>query len=124
MSRVHPLARTTPRTRAGIEDWPTSAAVPAERYNVTIATARASEGSGRIRRTLAPPAQAVHDAHANGLVERFNGRIADLVKQTRFASAAELDTTLQHYLSTLSSSSRFKQAGLDGAEPSGDGMRM
>ena len=30
----------------------------------------------------------------------FNGRISDLVAQTRFASAAELDTTLKLYLRT------------------------
>jgi transposase InsO family protein len=34
------------------------------------------------------------------MVERFNGRISDLVKQTRFASAAELETTLTLYLKT------------------------
>jgi hypothetical protein len=36
----------------------------------------------------------------NGMVERFNGRISDLVKQTRFASAAELESTLTLYLKT------------------------
>ena len=36
----------------------------------------------------------------NGMVERFNGRISDVVKQTRFGSAAELDVTLAHYLVT------------------------
>ena len=36
----------------------------------------------------------------NGMVERFNGRISDLVKLTRFASAAELETTLTLYLNT------------------------
>ena len=34
----------------------------------------------------------------NGMVERLNGRISDLVKQTRFASAHELETTLTLYL--------------------------
>ena len=34
------------------------------------------------------------------MVERFNGRISDVVKQTRFGSAAELDVTLAHYLLT------------------------
>ncbi len=33
----------------------------------------------------------------NGMVERFNGRISKLVGQTRFASAAELDSTLTQY---------------------------
>ena len=36
----------------------------------------------------------------NGMVERFNGRISDVVSQTRFRSAADLDTTLKNYLST------------------------
>ena len=36
----------------------------------------------------------------SGMVERFNGRISEIVGQTRFASAAELDTTLTHYLAT------------------------
>ena len=49
-----------------------------------------------IEHQLTPP----KSPQTNGMVERFNGRISDLVKQTRFASAAELDTTLQHYLST------------------------
>jgi len=42
----------------------------------------------------------------NGMVERFNGRISDLVKQTRFASADELDTTLALYLKTYNTISR------------------
>jgi transposase InsO family protein len=33
----------------------------------------------------------------NGMVERFNGRIADIFKQTRFSSAAELESTLISY---------------------------
>ena len=36
----------------------------------------------------------------NGMVERFNGRISEIVNQTRFASQAELEDTLMHYLST------------------------
>ena len=36
----------------------------------------------------------------NGMVERFNGRISELVRQTRFASALELETTLSQYLTT------------------------
>jgi len=42
----------------------------------------------------------------NGMVERFNGRISDLVKLTRFASAAELETTLTLYLNTYTTLSR------------------
>ena len=40
MSQVHPLARTTPRTRGEIKASTASAAVLAERYNITVATAR------------------------------------------------------------------------------------
>ena len=64
-----------------------------------------------IEHRLCPP----RHPQTNGLVERFNGRIADLVKQTRFASAAELETTLQHYLSTYNH--RIPQRSLDHQTP-------
>ena len=32
------------------------------------------------------------------MVERFNGRISELIKQTRFDSRADLETTLLNYL--------------------------
>ena len=38
------------------------------------------------------------------MVERFNGRISDLITQTRFSSAAELQTTLKLYLATYNHS--------------------
>lgn len=34
------------------------------------------------------------------MAERFNGRISEVVKQTRSASAADLETTLDSYLKT------------------------
>jgi hypothetical protein len=34
----------------------------------------------------------------NGMVERFNGRISEIVNQTRFGSASELESTLRNYL--------------------------
>jgi hypothetical protein len=34
----------------------------------------------------------------NGMVERFNGRISDIVNQTRFGSTAELESTLRNYV--------------------------
>lgn len=53
-------------------------------------------GTAGIEHRLCPP----RHPQTNGMVERFNGRISDLIRQTRFRSAAELDDTLKHYLST------------------------
>jgi transposase InsO family protein len=49
-----------------------------------------------IEHRLCPP----RHPQTNGMVERFNGRISDIVNQTRFRSAAELDATLTNYLET------------------------
>ena len=49
-----------------------------------------------IEHRLSPP----RHPQTNGMVERFNGRISELVKQTRFASGAELEATLNNYLFT------------------------
>ena len=40
MSMVHPMARTTPRTRAEIHDSPASVAELAHAYNISRSTAR------------------------------------------------------------------------------------
>ena len=49
-----------------------------------------------IEHRLAPP----RHPQTNGMVERFNGRIAEIVNQTRFATAHELESTLGNYLKT------------------------
>jgi len=49
-----------------------------------------------IEHRLAPP----RHPQTNGMVERFNGRVSEVVEQTRFASAAELDATLNNYMFT------------------------
>ena len=49
-----------------------------------------------IEHRLAPP----RHPQTNGMVERFNGRISEVVKQTRFARAAELESTLMNYQNT------------------------
>jgi transposase InsO family protein len=43
---------------------------------------------------LAPP----RHSQTNNMVERFNGRINELLQQTRFDSRADLETTLLNYL--------------------------
>jgi len=52
--------------------------------------------SMEIEHRLCPP----RHPQTNGMVERFNGRISEIVSQTRFRSAAELDDTLRNYWST------------------------
>jgi transposase InsO family protein len=47
-----------------------------------------------IEHRLSPP----RHPQTNGMVERFNGRISGLLKQTRFNSAQELEETLLNYL--------------------------
>jgi transposase InsO family protein len=70
-------------------------------------TSKKKEPSGRhvfdqactaagIEHRLIPP----RHPQTNGMVERFNGRISEVVAQTRFACAAELEQTLKAYLKT------------------------
>jgi transposase InsO family protein len=49
-----------------------------------------------IEHRLCPP----RHPQTNGMVERFNARISEVVNQTRFASAAELEATLNQYVKT------------------------
>ena len=64
-----------------------------------------------IEHRLAPP----RHPQTNGMVERFNGRISEVVKQTRFACAADLESTLTNYLNTYNH--HIPQRALDHLSP-------
>lgn len=64
-----------------------------------------------IEHRLIPPGR----PQTNGVVERFNGRISEVVKQTRFASTAELESTLRGYLKIYNHS--IPQGGLNHVSP-------
>ena len=54
---------------------------------------RACQSVGAEHRLISP-----RHPQTNGMVERFNGRIAEILRNTRFRSADELAVTLGHYL--------------------------
>lgn len=49
------------------------------------------------------------------MVERFNGRIGEIVNQIRFATAAQLEATLDQYLRTYNH--QIPQRALDHVSP-------
>uniref|UniRef100_UPI001C560887 integrase core domain-containing protein n=1 Tax=Janthinobacterium sp. UMAB-56 TaxID=1365361 RepID=UPI001C560887 len=64
-----------------------------------------------IEHRLIPP----RHPQTNGMVERFNGRISEVVNQTRFASRAELESTLRNYLKIYNHN--IPQRALDNETP-------
>ena len=64
-----------------------------------------------IEHRLCPP----RHPQTNGMVERFNGRIGEVVSQTRFTSAAELEATLTNYVKTYNH--RIPQRALNHLSP-------
>ena len=85
-------------------------------------TGKVKEPSGRhhfdvrckalgIEHRLCPP----RHPQTNGMVERFNGRVGEVIAQTRFKSGAELATTLLAYVRTYNH--RIPQRALDHQTP-------
>ena len=68
-------------------------------------------GQANIEHCLAPP----RHPQTNGMVERFNGRIAELLQQTHFDSRADLETTLLNYLKLYNH--HIPQRAIDGKTP-------
>lgn len=64
-----------------------------------------------IEHRLSPP----RHPQTNGMVERFNGRVSEVMGQTRFTSAAELQATLTNYVKTYNH--RIPQRALDHLSP-------
>ena len=64
-----------------------------------------------IEHRLSPP----RHPQTNGMVERFNGRVTELIAQTRFKSAQELEQTLLNYVRTYNH--RIPQRALDHQTP-------
>jgi transposase InsO family protein len=64
-----------------------------------------------IEHRLIPP----RHPQTNGMVERFNGRISEIVGQTRFSCAAELESTLRNYLKVYNNT--IPQRALDHQTP-------
>ena len=64
-----------------------------------------------IEHRLAPP----RHPQTNGMGVRFNGPISEVVKQTRFTCAADLESTLKNYLSTYNH--HIPQRALDHVSP-------
>ena len=64
-----------------------------------------------IEHRLCPP----RHPQTNGMVERFNGRIAEIVQQTRFTCEQQLESTLKQYVSTYNT--RIPQRALNHVSP-------
>ena len=53
----------------------------------------------------------------NGMIERFNGRAAEMLKTTTFASARHLETTLQKYFTSIITTSHKRISGMSPRSP-------
>ncbi len=85
MVQIHANATTTPKVRAEIQASNLSNAALARRYGVTVET---------IEHRLTPPRR----PQTNGMVERFNGRISDILRTHHSDSSEDLEATLRRYV--------------------------
>lgn len=73
-----------------------------------------------IEHRLAPP----HYPQTNGMVERFNGRVSELLKHTRFDSRAALETTLLSDLKLYNHHNSTARHWLQNTNSSAQGMAV
>jgi hypothetical protein len=90
-----PTRSASPWTRPAMGIWPRGARTTASARSTPPAWSRRWPAGARVSPTA--PARPPRHPQTNGMVERFNGRISEIVNQTRFASAAELESTLRSY---------------------------
>ena len=122
---LHKQATTTPKIRAAIQASTDPAWMVAERYGISEQTvwkwrSRAATGQHEfdqlctdlgIEHRLTPPMR----PQTNGMVERFNGRIEDVLQSHRFQSGEDLEQTILRYVTLYNQ--QLPQAALASRTP-------
>jgi transposase InsO family protein len=118
---LHKQATTTPKIRAAIQASTDPAWLVAERYGISEQTVwkwrsrddvhDRSHTPHRLQTTLTPPMR----PQTNGMVERFNGRIEDVLQSHRLHSGEDLEQTILRYVHLYNG--QLPQSALKGRTP-------